>query len=270
MVTRQQAHVFAHSWVDAWNSRDLERIVAHYAADAVVSSPFAASIVGEPSGTVRGKVAIRAYYAAALAAFPDLHFVVQGVTAGAASVAIRYRSVLDVAAIEVFEFDGEGKIARATAHYSETDIDLARKSHRERGAWLWASGVTPILNVSSIPESIAWFQRLGFAKCWDWGTPPTFGSVGAGEIEIFLCLNAQGGRGKSTLSRTGGDNGSDDQEKGVWMSLWVESVDAVHARCMNEGIEVTHGPADEPWGVREMHVRHPDGHVLRISQSRCC
>jgi hypothetical protein len=21
-----------------------------------------------------------------------------------------------------------------------------------------------------------------------------------------------------------------------------------------------------PWGVREMHVRHPDGHVFRVSQ----
>ena len=26
-------------------------------------------------------------------------------------------------------------------------------------------------------------------------------------------------------------------------------------------------PRDEAWGVREMHVRHPDGHVLRISHS---
>ena len=25
-------------------------------------------------------------------------------------------------------------------------------------------------------------------------------------------------------------------------------------------------PTNEPWGVREMHVRHPDGHVFRISQ----
>jgi hypothetical protein len=23
---------------------------------------------------------------------------------------------------------------------------------------------------------------------------------------------------------------------------------------------------DMPWNVREMHVRHPDGHVFRISQ----
>ena len=25
-------------------------------------------------------------------------------------------------------------------------------------------------------------------------------------------------------------------------------------------------PTDMPWGVREMHLRHPDGHVFRISR----
>jgi hypothetical protein len=29
---------------------------------------------------------------------------------------------------------------------------------------------------------------------------------------------------------------------------------------------VTWPPTDMPWGVREMHVRHPDGHVLRLSR----
>jgi hypothetical protein len=24
---------------------------------------------------------------------------------------------------------------------------------------------------------------------------------------------------------------------------------------------------NEPWGVREMHVRHPDGHVFRIGRA---
>ena len=23
-------------------------------------------------------------------------------------------------------------------------------------------------------------------------------------------------------------------------------------------------PTDEPWGVREFHLRHPDGHTFRI------
>lgn len=119
--------------------------------------------------------------------------------------------------------------------------------------------VTPILNVSSLPESFAWFDRFGWRKLWDWsaedgGDPDaaTFGAVGSGEVELFLCKDGQGGRGEG---------------KGVWMSLWVEDVDAVHARCVAAGLEVCRPPTNEPWGVREMHVRHPDGHVFRVSTS---
>jgi catechol 2,3-dioxygenase-like lactoylglutathione lyase family enzyme len=124
--------------------------------------------------------------------------------------------------------------------------------------------ITPILNVSNIEESFAWFEKLGWKKGWDWGTPPTFGGVCSGHSEIFLCLNGQGGRGKSPLPSTRGDDDAEDQ--GVWMSIWVDDVDAVHRRCLEQGLEVTWPPTDEPWGVREMHVRHPDGHVFRISK----
>ena len=50
-------------------------------------------------------------------------------------------------------------------------------------------------------------------------------------------------------------------------ALWVDDVDAVHERCTAEGLEITYPPTNEPWGVREMHVRHPDGHVFRISRA---
>jgi uncharacterized glyoxalase superfamily protein PhnB len=50
------------------------------------------------------------------------------------------------------------------------------------------------------------------------------------------------------------------------MSIWVDDVDKIHADCVAQGIEVTFPPTDEPWGVREMHVRHPDGHVFRIGK----
>jgi hypothetical protein len=33
-----------------------------------------------------------------------------------------------------------------------------------------------------------------------------------------------------------------------------------------QGIEVAWPPTDMPWSVREMHVRHPDGHVFRVSK----
>lgn len=126
-----------------------------------------------------------------------------------------------------------------------------------------AKGLTPILNVSDIVESFAWFAKLGWTKDWDWGSPPTFGSVGSGECHIFLCQGAQGGRGKGNAPTSDGDFVRGD--KGVWMSVWVEDVDAVHQLCLEQGLEVTLPPTDEPWGVREMHVRHPDGHVFRVS-----
>ena len=125
-----------------------------------------------------------------------------------------------------------------------------------------AKAVTPILNVSNFPESVAWFEKLGWTKGFQWGKPPTFGAVRSGEFEIFLCLDGQGGRGKGLLSTTRGD----DETKGVWMSIWVDDVDAVHQRCLDQGLEVTMPPTNEEWGVREMHVRHPDGHVFRISK----
>ena len=27
---------------------------------------------------------------------------------------------------------------------------------------------------------------------------------------------------------------------------------------------VTYPPTNEPWGVREFHLRHPDGHMFRV------
>jgi catechol 2,3-dioxygenase-like lactoylglutathione lyase family enzyme len=113
-----------------------------------------------------------------------------------------------------------------------------------------AKGLTPILNVSDMRASMAWFAKLGWEKAWDWGDPPTFGAVCSGETQIFLCEGGQGGRG----------------EDGAWMSIWVDDVDAIHKECVAQGIEITMPPTDEPWNVREMHVRHPDGHIFRVSQ----
>lgn len=60
----------------------------------------------------------------------------------------------------------------------------------------------------------------------------------------------------------------DDETDGVWTSWWMESpadVDLLHALAIENEITVTYSPTDEPWGVREFHLRHPDGHMLRVS-----
>jgi len=130
------------------------------------------------------------------------------------------------------------------------------------------TAVNPILNVSNIEDSIAWFEKLGWKMGFSWGEPyTTFGSVCAGEVEIFLCLDGQGGRGKGTNLNTFSTTEDQAADKGVWMSLWVDDVDAVHQRCLDKNIEITLEPETMPWEVREMHIRHPDGHVFRVSKS---
>lgn len=129
-----------------------------------------------------------------------------------------------------------------------------------------AKGLTPILNVSNMEQSFSWFATLGWKKLWEWGDPPGFGAVGSGECEIFLCLDGQGGRGRGNTLMTFGPDGDESDDRGTWMSIWVDDVDAVHRECLAEGLDITWPPTDMPWNVREMHVRHPDGHVFRVSR----
>ena len=131
-----------------------------------------------------------------------------------------------------------------------------------------ARRVTPILNVSDLSATFHWFEKLGWKKTFEGGSPPDFGGVCSGELEIHLCQGAQGGRGKSKLSLTSGASGSDAEERGVWLAIVVDDVEQARRVCVAEGLEVTWPPTDEPWGLREMHVRHPDGHVLRIGQHK--
>ena len=124
--------------------------------------------------------------------------------------------------------------------------------------------INPILNVSDIAQSFAWFEKWGWRKLWDWGTPPTFGAVASGDFEIFLCLDGQGGRGRGANAATFGTTGDETADKGAWMSVFVDDVDAVYKQCVAAGLDITFPPTDMPWSVREMHVRHPDGHVFRV------
>jgi catechol 2,3-dioxygenase-like lactoylglutathione lyase family enzyme len=133
--------------------------------------------------------------------------------------------------------------------------------------------VVPILNVSDIRESFAWFGRLGWRKGFEWNpegsaAEPGFGSVESGECEIFLCRDGQGGRGRGTNALTFGPEGNEAADHGTWMSIWVEDLDAIYRKCVTERLDITYPPTDEPWGVREFHVRHPDGHVFRIGKAR--
>jgi catechol 2,3-dioxygenase-like lactoylglutathione lyase family enzyme len=107
-------------------------------------------------------------------------------------------------------------------------------------------GVVPILNVKNFAASMDYYVgKLGFTKKWDWGAPPTFGCVARGKVDIFLCEGAQG-------------------RAGMWMSIFIDDVDALHEEYKKSGAIIRLVPTNLPWGTREMNVEDPDGHRLRM------
>lgn len=109
---------FAKEWVDAWNARDLDAVLSHYRDDFEMSSPFIAQIAGVPSGTLKGKQAVRAYWSAALARMPELRFEAIATMVGVDSVVIHYRGPGGRVCAEVFAFDAKGLVHKASAHYT--------------------------------------------------------------------------------------------------------------------------------------------------------
>lgn len=74
MLSEGWAKRFAEEWIQAWNSHDLEQILFHYVEDFEMTTPFIAKSMNEPSGTIRGKRNVGAYWAKALAQVPDFQF----------------------------------------------------------------------------------------------------------------------------------------------------------------------------------------------------
>jgi hypothetical protein len=107
---------FAHEWIAAWNSHNLDDIMSHYVEDVVLTSPVAAKILNESSGTVRGKAALRDYFTRGLETYPNLQFELLDVLSGLSSVVLYYVNQKGTKTAEFMEFD-DGKVIRVVANY---------------------------------------------------------------------------------------------------------------------------------------------------------
>ena len=166
------------------------------------------------------------------------------------------------------------------------------------------TSVTPILNVSDVPASVIWFERIGWGRSFSWNDggmikradlhnehgPAKFAGLFATTPSTKPDSTPEtppGSTPDSTPDKTTGKapppmlflckdgqgardprpclDPASDKYGGVWLSWWVESVDTAHAACVAAGVEIVRPPKTEPWGVREFLIRHPDGHYFRIS-----
>jgi hypothetical protein len=107
---------FARSWIDARNRHDLDAVLSHFSDDFEFSSPIVREGVGELSGHLVGKQALRRYWAGALDRLPDTHIELDSVLIGLNCLTIVYGGQRGRSA-DVFQFGSDGRAVRGFEQY---------------------------------------------------------------------------------------------------------------------------------------------------------
>jgi hypothetical protein len=84
-------------------------------------SPLIARLSHDPSGTVQGKAALRAYVKKGFEVFDHIKFTVLDVLRGVDSIAIHYKGITGTHVVEVLFFDNDGVVRESYVHYSSAE-----------------------------------------------------------------------------------------------------------------------------------------------------
>lgn len=119
-MTTENVGGIGKAWLNAFNAHDLGALLALYDDEAVHFSPKLLARNPSSEGKVRGKEALRAWWADCFARLPSLQYQGQSVTADAERVWLEYLRVTPGEATfwvaEVFEVRG-GKIVRSRVYH---------------------------------------------------------------------------------------------------------------------------------------------------------
>ena len=111
---------FSEKWIAAWNALDLEGVLAHYTADAVVHTPVSAVRVPGSNGIVRGQNALRDYWGEAIQENSDLHFELVETMATVDGATILYRNHRGQLVAETVLWGEDGLVHSAFVAYGSS------------------------------------------------------------------------------------------------------------------------------------------------------
>ncbi|MFH1340785.1 MAG: nuclear transport factor 2 family protein [Pseudomonadota bacterium] len=104
-------------WIAAWNSRDLERILALYADDSEMTSDRIQALGFDSTGTLRSKASLRMYWGKALQLVPDLHFNLIDLFVSPDSIVVFYANERGARICEYLRLNAQGKIIQGSANH---------------------------------------------------------------------------------------------------------------------------------------------------------
>ena len=116
-LDEERARRLGEEWIAAWNSRDLDAIMALYAPGVSFQTPTAISSLGIPDGLISGAERLREHFRRGLERLPGLRFDLERVYAGVRSIAITYTWADGTPVAELHEYDANERIERVQALY---------------------------------------------------------------------------------------------------------------------------------------------------------
>jgi uncharacterized glyoxalase superfamily protein PhnB len=123
-----------------------------------------------------------------------------------------------------------------------------------KNASIRISGSHPVLAVHDLDRSSAWYRDVLGCELDD-PDPGNWRFCRAGDVIFML------GRCPDVLPA------SELGDHSYVAYLKVDDVDGFHDHAVEVGAEVLKTPTDEPWGMRELGLRSPDGHRFMLGQS---
>ena len=111
----------------------------------------------------------------------------------------------------------------------------------------------PVLQVRDVSRSEAFYcDQLGFASHGTWGDGPEFCIVQRGPVTI--ALDRARDPGPLPINQ-------------YWAAyVYVAAVDDLLSEVRAAGVAVERGPEETLYGMREIDVRDPDGHLIAFAQ----
>ena len=119
-LTQNTAQTKAQNCVDAWNNRDLDAVMKHYADDVSVCSPLVKRRLNNSDGWLHGKSALRDYFAVGMGN-PDLQFTLESVNVGVQLMSMVYARENGIQVVDTMELNADGLTTRMVACYSGGD-----------------------------------------------------------------------------------------------------------------------------------------------------
>jgi predicted enzyme related to lactoylglutathione lyase len=119
------------------------------------------------------------------------------------------------------------------------------------------TGISPVLLVSDLDRSVAFYRDLLGFECELFGEPPNFAVVKRDEAIFLLSLAPEGAQLVPNWHVV---------EK-MWNAyVRVDDADAAYAEVQERGCPIDYSLYDAPHGFREFGVTDPDGYDIGFGQ----